>query len=180
MKIAYILSHDIDRNDGVVKKIIDQVEHWKKLGHDVNVFTVCNDGSKSKLKSKNYKFEGAIKSRLLLIKALYNDVIEFKPDVIYFRYDFWNKTVFELSKNIPLIVESNTASFKEAGLQIKTDKSLKSILRYISLSFFTTNSNPGLKASSQLPKKYTNLNTLIHRLVMKLCQIRLIWINTIR
>lgn len=136
MKIAYILSHDIDRNDGVVKKIIDQTKTWEKQDHQVEIFTICNSKGHSKLDTKKYPFSGAMKSRILVNDKLYSDVESFSPDIIYFRYDFWNSTVFALSKKFNLIIESNTASKKEALLQLRAERSLKALLRYMSIQLF--------------------------------------------
>ncbi|MFC0117859.1 hypothetical protein [Pseudoalteromonas xiamenensis] len=136
MKIAYVLSHNIDSNDGVVKKIIDQISVWEKQGHEVIVFSICKNGDKSLLKAKCYPFEGAIKSRIFVNSDLLNDITAFNPDILYFRYDFWNSTVFKLASKFKLIIESNTASIQEAWLQLKTDSSLKALLRYTSLLVF--------------------------------------------
>ena len=38
MRIAYLMRHDISKNDGVTKKILDQVTYWKNAGHQVEVF----------------------------------------------------------------------------------------------------------------------------------------------
>lgn len=136
MRIAYVLSHDIDKNDGVVKKIIDQSRIWQSLGHKVEIYTICNSNGKSELASKTYPFSGALKSRLLINKDLYRDVCLFNPDIVYFRYDFWNATVNALGKKFKLIIESNTASKREALLQIKTQRNLKALLRYTSIFIF--------------------------------------------
>ncbi|CCQ10300.1 hypothetical protein PALB_11650 [Pseudoalteromonas luteoviolacea B = ATCC 29581] len=136
MKIAYILSHNIDSNDGVVKKIYDQINAWQRTGHQVEVFTLCKGGNKSLLTSRVYPFQGAIKSRLFANQSLIQDVDTFAPDIVYFRYDFWNASVYKLAAKYPLVVESNTASLFEASLQLKTEKSIKALLRYTSLIAF--------------------------------------------
>ncbi|WP_462170260.1 hypothetical protein [Pseudoalteromonas xiamenensis] len=136
MKIAYVLSHNIDSNDGVVKKLIDQITAWEKQGNEVTIFAICKNGENSLLQAKCYPFEGAIKSRIIVNSNLYNDIVAFDPDILYFRYDFWNSSVFKLASKFKLVVESNAAGAQEAWLQIKTELSFKALLRYTSLLVF--------------------------------------------
>lgn len=132
MKIAYILSHNISTNDGVVKKIVDQVKSWRNFGGVVEVFVITpNTNNTSILSAHTYDFHGALLSRLKCNQKLLNDVKAFSPDLIYFRYDQWSRNIEVLSKTYPLIIEANTNGINEAKLQLKTHFSIKSILRYV-------------------------------------------------
>jgi glycosyltransferase involved in cell wall biosynthesis len=132
MKIAYILSHDISTNDGVVRKIIDQTNAWGDLGVDVEVFAItpnANVENNSILKCKAYDFQGAIQSRLKVNYQLIEDVKNFNPDFIYFRYDLWSRNIEILSRMYPIVIEANTNDYKEVKLQIKSNFGFKSLLR---------------------------------------------------
>lgn len=129
MKIAYVMSHNISKNDGVVRKVIEQSEEWRRLGADVQVFAVTPSGGTSTLNCSTYDFTGAFSSRLVINSKLIKDIKLFKPDFIYFRYDVWNRNIIELSKTFPLIIEANTNDVKEATLQFKSNKNLKSLIR---------------------------------------------------
>ena len=38
MRIAYIITWNLSHNDGVTRKVLRQVQEWKDLGHEVQVF----------------------------------------------------------------------------------------------------------------------------------------------
>ncbi|EIJ2704988.1 hypothetical protein LIR74_005010, partial [Escherichia coli] len=130
MKIAYLIRHDITRNDGVTKKILGQIDHWKNLGHEVQVYAYLPRIGDSILPAKQYVMGGVIKSRIFLDKKLLMDIDSFCPNMIYFRYDTWSRSLSKLLTSYPSIVELNTLDLSEFFELIKLEKNIKSILRY--------------------------------------------------
>jgi glycosyltransferase involved in cell wall biosynthesis len=130
-KIAYFLAHDINKNDGVTKKINVQINFWKNQGILVEVFCIVPQSGSSDLHARQYKSKGALAQRLLLMNNLYEDILRFSPDVIYYRYDTWNLTLHKLMKNFCVVSELNTNDLGEVSLLLSKEKTLKSLLRYI-------------------------------------------------
>ena len=129
-KIAYLLAHNINSNDGVTKKIEIQVNAWRAMGVSVRIFCIVPEYGNSDLLAHQYKSKGALGQRLRLSSDLIDDVLAFNPEVIYYRYDTWSATLNKLAKNISIIAELNTNDLGEAKLLLKEDKSVKSILRF--------------------------------------------------
>jgi hypothetical protein len=133
MKIAYLINHNISLNDGITKKILGQINEWEILGHKVIVY--CNTpiiGDSILSKAIQYKKESPLFYRILFQKNLYSDISSFNPDLIYFRYDSWNRTLSKLMKNFKVVTELNTLDLSEFYAMMKNEKTLKSILRYYS------------------------------------------------
>jgi len=130
MKIAYLIHHDISKNDGVTKKIRTQKEYWEKYGHVVKVFAVVPSKAKSDLVASQYVSNGYIHSRLRLNNLLLSDIDSFSPDCVYFRYDTWSLTLSKILKRYKVITELNTFDLGEFKLLMYKQKSLKSVLRF--------------------------------------------------
>ncbi|MDD9155980.1 hypothetical protein PVK64_07275 [Aliivibrio sp. S4TY2] len=132
MNIAYLLSHDITRNDGVTLKILTQVSEWGKQGHNVKVFCQVPSKGDSILKANQYDVGNSyIKSRLYSNKALLNDVADFNPDVVYFRYDTYSQTIRTLLCKYSVVTEINTNDLSEFYVLFKKEKTVKSFIRYM-------------------------------------------------
>lgn len=138
MKIAYVLAHDITKNDGVTKKIVNQIEEWKKLGHEVKVFTFLPKKGESILNSIQYEYGGAIKFRIFKNKSFFKDINDFNPDLVYMRYTTIGINTFLLMKKFNTIVELNTYSKGEDLLLLKKNTNLKNLVRYL-LTNWSTN-----------------------------------------
>ncbi len=133
MKIAYIINHDITLNDGIIKKIFGQTEVWKSLGHKVNVYAMIHkpkDGN-SILKAKQYSTETGFKYRFKIQKELLADIENFAPDMVYFRYTTWNRTLSNILSRYKTITELNTYDLGEFWAMFKNEKTLKSLIRYL-------------------------------------------------
>lgn len=130
MKIAYLIRHDITRNDGVTKKILGQINHWNSMGHVVQIYAYVPKKGDSILSAKQFVMDGAVKSRLMLDDDLYSDVSFFNPDMVYFRYDTWSITLSKIISKYTSIVELNTLDLSEFYALFKLQKSIKSFLRY--------------------------------------------------
>lgn len=132
-KIAYIMAHDITCNDGVVKKIDTQINEWRKLGKIVKVFCVLPKFGSSDLEAEQYVNPGLIKQRFVIMSPLYEDVLEFQPDLVYYRYDLWNRTVAELASNLRMVCEINTNDIAENWLMLKERKTAKLFFRMLTV-----------------------------------------------
>lgn len=134
-RIAYFIHHDISRNDGVTKKIKGQIDYWRKLGLEVKCFCVLPKIGDSILPCNKYEANHYLKQRLTLNTELIDDIDEFNPDIIYFRYDTWSRNYSVLSKKYKVVCELNTLDVEEFNLLFKKDKTLKSLLRYMSYKY---------------------------------------------
>jgi hypothetical protein len=135
MKIAYVLNHNVLKNDGVTKKIKGQTGVWKSLGHEVEIFSIVPELGSSILEGKQYYSGGYLASRLLKKKDLLGDLEKFSPGCVYFRYDTWSVTLSKVLKNYKVIAELNTYDLGEYALLMKKEKTVKSVLRYYSYKF---------------------------------------------
>ena len=43
MRIAYIITWNLGHNDGVTRKVLRQVQEWKDLGHEVEIFCATEE-----------------------------------------------------------------------------------------------------------------------------------------
>lgn len=135
MKIGYVIFHDITKNDGVTKKIKGQVDEWRKLKVEVNVFCFLPKIGDSLLIANQYEYGGFLKMRFLKNEKFLNEINFFDPDIIYFRYDTWNINLINVFKNRISISELNSLDLEEFKLLVTTEKSFKSIVRYLGYLF---------------------------------------------
>lgn len=136
MKIAYIISHDITKNDGVTKKIDGQIKEWKKLGHNVRVFCFLKKIGNSILNDVvQFEYCNAMLYRLKLHKEFLSELYIFNPDLIYFRYDTWNRTLNKIFKKYKVVTEINTYDLAEFKLLWVQQKTLKALFRYLAYKY---------------------------------------------
>ena len=136
MRIAYLINHNISKNDGVTKKILNQINEWKNLGNEVVVFCNTVNSGNSILEAKQYQAGNFLESRLKVNVKLLSDINKFNPDIVYFRYDTWSRTFQRIQKRYKVITELNTNDLSEHLLLLKKEKNIKSLLRYLSYYFF--------------------------------------------
>jgi hypothetical protein len=130
MKIAYILYHDIITNSGVTKKIKDQVEQWRKNGHEVQIYAFVPRIGQSILNARQYLIKSPWQ-RLLKHQNILSDLDSFKPDIVYYRYDIWTKTLSKILKKYKVVTELNTLDVHEFLLLFKERKTIRSLLIYL-------------------------------------------------
>lgn len=135
MRIAYLINHDISKNDGVTKKILNQISEWKKIGNEVVVFCNTINSGDSILDAKQYQAENFIKSRLKVNTKLLSDLTQFDPSLVYFRYDTWSRTFHEIQKRYKIVTELNTNDLGEYFLLLKKERNIKSLLRFLTYYF---------------------------------------------
>lgn len=158
-RIAYLLSYDLSRNDGVVKKIRSQTEEWQKHGVEVRVFCMTHSISPVEFEVNQYLIDGAIFGRVRKQRELINDLEDFSPDVIYHRYEFWNATTIYLGKAFKVIAELNTDDLSEYKLKLKQEKTLKSLLRYFIVKLCRVNYLRSFKGGVGVTKEISELES---------------------
>ncbi|WLI77669.1 hypothetical protein Q5705_03675 [Kosakonia sp. H02] len=136
MKIAYLIRHDITKNDGVTKKILGQVREWERMGADIKIFAYVPKKGNSMLPAHQHIMQGAIISRILPDMELLSELNIFSPDIVYFRYDTWSTTISRIMSRYTSIAELNTLDLSEFHSLIKFEKNIKSIIRYVAYKFF--------------------------------------------
>ena len=116
MRIAYVSLHWArTKNSGVGKKMQNQLEVWRRMGHEARMFMHASTGEPaSPLIEAHvipYESRGKIITELNRIRAarqLVNAVKEFNPDIIYLRYGIYVYPAHRLMKIAPVIEEINT------------------------------------------------------------------------
>ena len=118
MKIAYILIWDSGKIDGVLKKVIDQINALDKLGNEVKLFILSqleyefpsNINFEITRRGKSYKL-------LKSVNLLVSNVIKWNPNVCYLRMAFAYPALIRLAKTLPVFIEINTDDIEEFRLQ---------------------------------------------------------------
>ena len=121
MRIAYLCHCDFDghpERSGVYRKILYQVECWRRLGHDVAVFHVsASDGGAygtADLAWHVFPYPNrSYFSRMHAWNSAARFVLRWRPDVVYHRCDLWYPAVQELTRRVPLVLEVNTDDLGE-------------------------------------------------------------------
>ncbi|MCC6569443.1 MAG: glycosyltransferase, partial [Anaerolineales bacterium] len=103
------------KNSGVGKKIANQLEVWRRAGHEARMFMHASTGEPAvpliEAHVIPYESRGKIVTELNRIRAarqLVNAVSAFKPDIIYLRYGIYVYPAHRLMKIAPVIEEINT------------------------------------------------------------------------
>ncbi|MCK4655075.1 MAG: hypothetical protein KAU01_11595 [Candidatus Cloacimonetes bacterium] len=136
MKIVYLFTHDIVKHAGVTKKVLSQTQAWKNLGNKVKI---CNISLKKKqipLSSFSKKDVYFRESIFYGAKFLFKDISEFKPDIIYFRFEPYKPYVGKILKKYKTIAELNTDDYSEMRLNAK-----KSLIRKIRFLYYLITRN---------------------------------------
>jgi hypothetical protein len=132
LRIAYIANHDIRRNDGVTRKVVDQVNAWRKAGNTVRVFAEVPGTGSSLLECEMFPARRpAIVQRLVPNFDLLRSVRIFRPEIVYSRYNSWSFTDWLLSFRFRIVYELNSLDIEEMRLQMVNKGSLSSRVRYL-------------------------------------------------
>ncbi|MDN4147697.1 glycosyltransferase family 4 protein [Pseudomonas tohonis] len=131
MKIAYLVFHDATSNDGVIKKIVTQVDSWRSQGHSVEVFCITPKLGESILTGKQYLRESDVSSIFKLNYILVSDLGRFSPDLVYFRYINFSRTLYKVLSNYVCVAELNSHDVNEFRLMAKTERTVRSYVRYL-------------------------------------------------
>ena len=130
MKIVYIVPHDVTKLDGVTKKIAMQLGRWQENGHEVKCISIVPEVGNVSFSCEQYVAGNPIFRRLVVHEDICRSVSEFKPEVIYLRFEGWSATYEYLSKRYRIVLEINTNVEAELRLNLRERRSLKSFLAY--------------------------------------------------
>ena len=104
MRIAYIITWNLGHNDGVTRKVLRQVQEWKDLGHEVEIFCATEEIVKPVKAVTFFKKDrvwssvfAALKNRKIYT-TLCGEVIKYSPDLVYLRWEFHKNPLIRLMK----------------------------------------------------------------------------------
>ena len=126
-KIAYIVYSNEAATSGVLKKVTTSLKTWQNYGIQSKLFILSsNKILKAQLISSNFLggsiqiyFFDSNKNKVVQFKKLVTDVIQFYPDVVYYRYHMFLPGYLKLTSKIPVIIEVNTNDIIERKIQSK-------------------------------------------------------------
>ncbi|WP_022851628.1 glycosyltransferase [Limisalsivibrio acetivorans] len=117
MKILYVCERDLQDKTGVSKKIVDQASLWKKLGHEVDLYSIYShtwqtlDSFVSTASGEKYRY-GVFGRGLNLKDALK----EGDWDIVYLRYHFYVPFLKQALKRFKVVMEINADDREEYDL----------------------------------------------------------------
>jgi hypothetical protein len=145
MRIAYFLQLDVDRYEGVAKKIADKIMIWENLGHSVSLFCVVPDQKDydafKGIKNKHYFIDHRLKgipvnfaldwiNGSALYKKLLKNLKESAPDIVYYRKNLFSPVYARINKRFRTVVEINTNETAEFELLARSEWKYK-FIQYI-------------------------------------------------
>jgi hypothetical protein len=128
MRIAYLLDWNPFEPGGVLNKINDQCNEWKKLGHDIHIFLIATQAGTSaqhmSVPCSIYTLPTPVTHRgglysylnkLASAPRLWRDMRAFAADVVYYRQSTWYPGLVALMKaGKRCAIEINTDDIEEA------------------------------------------------------------------
>jgi hypothetical protein len=119
MRIAYIAQIDAHRENGVTKKIREQITEWRRCGNDVALFVMARTPGRwdgwGDISVRLHTHHGGW-SRMSAASAVVRHALEWRPDIVYFRMGPCYPAFMRLVAQVPTVVEQNTADIEEARL----------------------------------------------------------------
>lgn len=116
MRIAFLLWKDVRHADGPLRKIVRQIHLWTEAGHDVCLFNLGPGDhiwhGASDISVKLYRY-GSLISRLAQARRLTNDVLAWKPDLVFFRLSVYYPPLGLLLKRLPVVLDLNSNDLTE-------------------------------------------------------------------
>lgn len=131
MKIAYIINYPAHVLDGVIGKIIDQCGEWEKKGNTVKIFNLHYDKEMSVISSVQCASYARFSRIFAVNRMILNSLRAFDPEIVYFRYMSWNKTIFYIASHWICIAEINSHDIEETLLNLRTKPGIRTFLRYL-------------------------------------------------
>ncbi|MCG0274834.1 MAG: glycosyltransferase [Thermosediminibacteraceae bacterium] len=119
MRIAYIAEIIPSIFRGVLNKIVSQVEAWISLGHEARIFLVTSErftlNSGPKIEMFTFRLASFFPRRtqvymnkILSASSLKKALIEYQPDIIYYRQGMWYPGLEKVLSVAPFVIEINT------------------------------------------------------------------------
>jgi hypothetical protein len=120
MRIAYVTIHVAPEimQGGVGKKIKNQITIWKEEGHEVNLFSLT-PAEIPIPEARQFIFDSRAKllkrevSRSKTLVKMLDEILEFKPDLIYLRYGLYSYPLHRLFRIAPVVLETNSDDMQE-------------------------------------------------------------------
>lgn len=139
MRVAYLCTSGIDFESGVGKKIIDQAQIWRAYGCQVSIHNVFYrlphnwnnlPSEKKGVEIKNYTLDGMLLNHPKRASGtrLIDDIRESKPNLIYYRWDYFKPFFKNLFTEFPAVAEFNSNDLEEFA--ISTKRAINWILLY--------------------------------------------------
>src|SRR5438132_10450797 len=119
MRIAYVCYWFLLDKDGVVYKIEGQVRRWRAAGNDVEVFCLTRpflEHRGIRQGWRTFRFDRQ-RDRLAATRLLVAAVREWKPDLVYLRYDLFLPPIPRLLRAVASVVEVNADDKEEVRLR---------------------------------------------------------------
>ncbi|MHA1337518.1 MAG: hypothetical protein ACTSPW_17540, partial [Promethearchaeota archaeon] len=122
-KIGYILYLNEEPDSGIFKKVKDTIITWNKFGIESKLYILTNNHNfinyqttcKKRLKLEIFVFNNN-KERIRIFNKLVSSVINFNPNIVYFRYTMFLPSYIKLAKSLPVVIEVNTHDIYEKKL----------------------------------------------------------------
>jgi glycosyltransferase involved in cell wall biosynthesis len=122
MRIAYVCYWNVYRLDGVARKITTQVEHWRRAGHEAEVFALTPArGGEQRWPAHPFPFRGPA-GRVLAATRLLGALRRFRPDVVYLRYELLPPPLHLLTRLHSTVVELNSDEHAEYRLRARRQR----------------------------------------------------------
>jgi len=115
MRIAYVTEWDTGSEDGVLKKITEQIRSWLNEGHETKLFALSKTGKVwDGLRDlpKEFIFSPRVRYSIFRFKDIVKKVEHWKPDIVYLRSMMYYPS-HEKLLNLPVVVEINTKEISE-------------------------------------------------------------------
>lgn len=129
MKIAYVITGKFEKEGGVEKKIYNQIKEWIKSDNKVKlfIFTKYNVNSLfSSLDIEIISFKNYLD--LAINPFLIKKILNWRPDIIYFRQQRFTFPFYIMFKKIPTVIEYNTDDVEELKLYASFWKRMYNLL----------------------------------------------------
>jgi len=131
MKIGYVIAHDMTRQDGVTKKVLNQVSIWQEAGNEVKLFCFSKNININDEFINYYKIKSGLNFKIQKATQFFLDINKFQPDIVYLRYTSFGLNTYYLLKKYKVITEINTYNAGENYLLFKKEKTIKKLLQYL-------------------------------------------------
>lgn len=132
MKVYYISRVNLSESPGVAKKIEMQADQWVSFGHEVRLAVVGESATdracldRSGFSQQTFPATGISQFNDVL-KTVFEDISNYRPDVVYLRVPYWLPNLHPILKAFPCVVEVNS----DEPLEYRRNHSLLKYLLYM-------------------------------------------------
>lgn len=119
-KIAYAVRWNVGEENGVVKKVAEQIRLWMQLGCEVRLFALSPEAKIwsgiSDLPVEMVSSPQRSWREFIASGQLFQSVIKWQPDIVYLRSMIYLPSIEKLLRSLPVVVEVNTKEVSEKAL----------------------------------------------------------------